>query len=250
VTVMNHPPETPRTHSGPFPPTRWSVVIRARGQGREAGRALDELCGIYWPAVYTFLRRKGKSPADAEDLTQGFFAELLARGSLEEVAEDKGRLRTFLLKAATRHMINQYEKTRATKRGGGVSPLSLDFHSAETRFIPEPGHQITPEREFEKQWALQLLDHALANVRIDAEAHARGALFEDLKGLVNLDAVTAPYGEIAARHRMTEGAVKAAAHRLRQQFRAALRDAIAETVADENDIDDEIRHLFAVFEQS
>ncbi len=246
---MNDPPESPRTSSGPFPPTRWSVVIRARGEGREARHALDELCGVYWPAVYSFLRRKGKSPADAEDLTQGFFAELLARGSLEDVAEEKGRLRTFLLKAATRHMINQYQKASAVKRGGGVLPLSLDFESAENRFVREPGHKITPEHEFERQWALRLLDHALDQVRFDAEAHDRGPLFDDLKGLVNLDAVTAPYGEIAARHGMTEGAVKAAAHRLRQQFRCALRDAIAETVADEKDIDDEIRHLFAVFEQ-
>jgi len=231
-----------------FPATCWTIVVAAQGQGGQAYQALNELCGLYWPPVYAFVRRKGKSPADAEDITQGFFAELLARGSLESVAAEKGRLRTFLLKALTRHMINEYEKAGAAKRGGGVPLLSLDFERAEGNYIAEPGHHITPELEFERQWALHLLDGALAEVRSDAEHNGRGALFEDLKGLISLDAATVAYEEIATRHNLTEGAVKAAAHRLRQGFRMALRRAIAETVTTEEEIDDEIRHLFTVFQ--
>lgn len=224
------------------------MVTAAQGGGEQAYRALNELCGLYWPPVYAFVRRKGQTPADAEDVTQGFFAELLARGSLESVAADKGRLRTFLLKALTRHMINEHEKAGAAKRGGGRPLLSLDFERAEGNFIAEPSHNITPELEFERQWALQLLDAALAEVRRDAARNGRGALFDDLKGLISLDATLGAYDEIAARHGLSEGAVKAAAHRLRQGFRTALRRAIAETLTTEEEIDDEIQHLFTVFQ--
>jgi DNA-directed RNA polymerase specialized sigma24 family protein len=238
------------TASSSFPVTRWTVILTAQGRGEEAKLALNDLCGIYWQPVYGFLRRKGNSPADAEDLTQGFFAELLSRGSLDSVAAEKGRLRTFLLKAVTRHMINEHEKACATKRGGGQVFLSLDFESAEKNYHIEPGHTVTPELEFERQWALQILDIAFAEVRCDSETNGRSALFEDLKGLISLDSALAPYDEIAARHGLTEGAVKAAAHRLKQGFRAALRRAIAQTVSTEEDIDDEIRHLFEVFQSA
>lgn len=231
-----------------FPITRWTVIVAAQGRGAEAKLALNDLCGLYWQPVYVFLRRKGNSPADAEDLTQGFFAELLSRGSLDTVAEEKGRLRTFLLKAVTRHMIHEHEKSSAAKRGGGQSLLSLDFESAEHNYHLEPGHAITPELEFERQWALQMLDIALAEARGEAESNGRSALFEDLKGIISLDATLSPYDEIAVRHGLTEGAVKAAAHRLRQGFRMALRRAIAQTVSTEEEIDDEIRHLFEVFQ--
>lgn len=238
----------PATTSARFPMTRWSVISAAQGQGEASARAMDELCALYWPPVYAFVRRKGKSPSDAEDITQGFFAELLARGSFDSVAAEKGRLRTFLLTAVTRHMINEHERAGCAKRGGGVPVLSLDFERAESGYIAEPGHAITPELEFERQWALQLLDGALAAVRDDAVRNHREALFEDLKGMVSLDAAIDGYDEIAARHGLTEGAVKAAAHRLRQRFREVLRAAIAETVQAEEEIDDEIRHLFEVFQ--
>lgn len=235
--------------SARFPLTRWTMVVAAQGEGGLARMALNELCSLYWPPVYAFVRRKGKSPADAEDITQGFFAEILAHSSLDSVAAEKGRLRTFLLKALTRHMINDHERSCAAKRGGGTQPLSLDIERVEGNFIAEPGHNITPELEFERQWALGLLDAALAEVRSDAERSSRGALFEDLKGLISLDATTVAYTEIAARHGLTEGAVKAAAHRLRQNFRTALRRAIADTVTTEEEIDDEIGHLFTVFQR-
>lgn len=246
---MNRSGDYPGTPNIGFPSTRWTIVSAARGQDDAAKRALNELCELYWPPVYAFVRRKGKSPADAEDITQGFFAELLVRRSFDSVAQEKGRLRTFLLKAVTRHMINQYEREHAAKRGGGVSVLSLDFERAERGFIMEPGHSVTPELEFDRRWALELLEHALGDVRADAERNHVEALFEDLKGLISLDTATTSYDEIAVRHGLTEGAVKAAAHRLRQKFREALRTAIAETVSSEEEIDDEIRNLFEVFQK-
>jgi RNA polymerase sigma factor (sigma-70 family) len=248
VTRMDGNPRRCDTASSSFPVTRWTVIVAAQGRGADAKLALNDLCGLYWQPVYAFLRRKGNSPADSEDLTQGFFAELLSRGSFETLAEEKGRLRTFLLKAVTRHMLNEHEKSSAAKRGGGQALLSLDFERAECNYHIEPGHAVTPELEFERQWALQLLDHALAEARSEAEANGRSALFEDLKGLISLDATMASYDEIAKRHGLTEGAVKAAAHRLRQTFRAALRNAIAQTVTTEEEIEDEIRHLFEVFQ--
>ena len=127
--------------------------------------------------------------------------------------------------------------------------MSLDFENAENHYHVEPGHSITPELEFERQWAMQILDIAFAEVRSDSETNGRSALFEELRGIISVDATLAPYDEIAARHGITEGAVKAAAHRLRQSFRAALRRAIAHTVTTEEEIDDEIRHLFEVFHQ-
>lgn len=233
-----------------FPPTRWTIVTAARGDDALASRALNELCGMYWKPVYSFIRRKGHPPADAEDLTQGFFAELLERGSLATVSDEKGRLRTFLLKAVTRHLGHAFERQNAAKRGGGQAVLSLDFKAAEGQFIPEPGHHITPDLEFQRQWALGLLERSLELVGAEAAAGGRGALFEDLKGSISLEATTESYGIIAARHDLSEGAVKSAAHRLRQSFRESLRSLIAETVSNEEEIDDEIRHLFSVFQQS
>jgi len=246
---MTDAPRPLGTTAAQFPPTRWTIVSAAQGTGASAERALNELCGLYWMPVYSFIRRKGNPPADAEDLTQGFFAELLERGSLEKVDGDKGRLRTFLLKAVTRHLSHVHERQTAAKRGGGQPVLSLDFKIAEGQFIAEPGHHITPDLEFERQWALGLLERALELVRAEAQAGGRSALFEDLKGAISLDATTESYDEIAARHGLSESAVKSAAHRIRLSFRNSLRGLIAETVGGEAEVDDEIRHLFTVFQQ-
>lgn len=232
-----------------FPATHWTLVKTAQGDDPQARRALNELCALCWPPVYAFVRRKGVAPTDAEDITQGVFAALLARESFASVAADKGRLRTFLLKAVTRYMINAHEKAGAAKRGGGTPLLSLDLQRVEGYYLSEPSHLITPELEFERQWALQVLDTALAEMRDEARQQGRGALFEDLKGLISMDATMAAYDTIATRHGISEGAVKAAAHRLRMGFRAALRRVIGATVCSEQEIDDEIQHLFTIFQR-
>jgi RNA polymerase sigma factor (sigma-70 family) len=243
------PPNPPANPTGQyFPATCWTVVQKAQGDGEPARAALEELCRIYWAPVYAFIRRNGRAPADAEDLTQGFFAELLARDSLGQVAAEHGRLRTFLLKAVTRHMINQHAKATAAKRGHGVPLISLDTAAVEGQMKWEPGHSLTPDVEFARQWGLGLLDRAFARVEAREANLGRPGLFQDLKGIISLDSATAPYAEIATRHGLSEGAVKVAAHRLRQSFRQALRDIIAETVASEEEIDDEIQELFQVFQ--
>lgn len=246
-TTMNSEKPPVETVTGRFPVTRWSVVGVAQGDGEAARRALNELCAQYWLPVYSFIRRKGHAPADAEDLTQGFFAEFLSRDSFSDVAEENGRLRTFLLKAVTRHMGHEREKCMAAKRGGGVPALSLDCQRAEGMFIAEPGHHLTPDREFERQWALSILDRAFNTVRAAAAHSAQAVLFEELRGLISLASPVAPYGEIALRHGLSESAVKSAAHRLRQEFRVAVRALVAETVVSKDEIDDEIRHLFTLF---
>jgi RNA polymerase sigma-70 factor (ECF subfamily) len=230
-----------------FPVTRWSVVVAAQGDDDSARRALNELCSQYWLPVYSFIRRKGHSPADAEDLTQGFFAEFLAHHSLNTVAEEKGRLRTFLLKAVTRHMSHEREKSTAAKRGGGVPVLSLDGQRAEGMYIAEPGHHLTPDLEFERQWALALLDRALDIVRAAAAESGRMAVFEELKGLLSLATPVASYDDIACRLGLSESTVKSTAHRFRQEFRVAVRALVAETVVSDDEVDDEIRHLFTLF---
>ena len=242
---MGEQETTPR--SGAFPRTRWTLIASAAGDGPEARLALEDLCRLYWPPVYFFARRRGLSHADAEDTTQAFFSELLARGSIFSASADKGRMRTFLLTALKRFMINQYEKATAAKRGSGVPPVPLDFGWVEGRFLPEPGHSLTPDVEFERQWALRLLDLAFDLTKREAAARGGAALFSELQGLISMDVPAAPYAEIAARHGMSEAGVKSAAHRLRGQFRAALRSVIAETVAEESAIDEEISHLFSVF---
>ena len=243
---MGEQETTPR--SGAFPRTRWTLIASAAGDGPDARLALENLCRVYWPPVYFFARRRGLSHADAEDNTQAFFAELLARGSIFSASADKGRMRTFLLVALKRFMINQHEKATAAKRGNGVALMPLDFGWVEGRFLPEPGHSLTPDVEFERQWALRLLDLAFDLVKRETEARGGGELFGELQGLICTGAASAaPYSEIAARLGMSEAGVKSAAHRLRGQFRAALRSVIAETVAEESAIDEEISHLFSVF---
>jgi RNA polymerase sigma-70 factor (ECF subfamily) len=233
-----------------FPATRWATVSEAQGHDGAACRALNELCAQYWLPIYSFIRRKGYSPADAEDLTQGFFAEFLSRHSLDTVGEEKGRLRTFLLKAVTRHISHVREKGTAVKRGGGVPILSLDVEKAEGVYVAEPSHDLTPDRVFERQWALTLLERALDVVRSFSVNDQRSGLFEDLKGLISLDAPVASYELIAARNGLSVPAVKSAAHRLRQSFRVALRALVAETVASGDEIDDEIQHMCSLFATS
>lgn len=233
-----------------FPATRWSLVVSAKETDGTAGqRALDEFCRLYWRPVYAYIRRRGKSPADSEDLTQSFFAALLGRESLVAVTEEKGKLRSFLLTAVSRHMASEHERATALKRGGGARLLPLDCGLAERGLVPDPGHSITPDLEFERQWALGLLLDALNATREDYQQAGNGELFEALKGQISLDAATDTFAAIGDRLGMSEGAVKVAAHRMRGRFRDHLRKRVAETVGDDSEIDGEIRHLFGVFQR-
>jgi DNA-directed RNA polymerase specialized sigma24 family protein len=248
VTGLPQPPSTQR--GGLFPATRWSVVLRARDLGKpQAAEALAELCKTYWKPVYAFLRHQGNSPHDAEDLTQGFFAMLLNRGSLSHVAEGQGRLRSFLLVAVKRFAASEHERACALKRGGGVLHVPLDADEAERACRFEPTTQVTPELLFERQWALALLDRVLAKLSAEYAKDGRGHVFEALKERLSADGDADTLAQVAAELGMNEGAVKVAVFRLRQRYRRVLHEEIALTVDSANEVNAEIAHLFKVFSQ-
>ncbi len=199
------------------------------------------MCENYWFPVYAFVRRAGHSAEDAQDLTQEFFVRLLDKHFLAAADRKKGRFRTFLLTAVKRFLANEYDRIQAKKRGGGQTILSLE--GLEARYCREPADTLTPERIFERQWALSLLDQVLARLQAEMTADGKAALFDALKDHLT-GSQSAGYATTAARLGMTEGAVKAAAHRLRQRYRELLREEIAQTVASPDEIEEEIRYLF------
>ena len=228
-----------------FATTHWSLVLEARGNSPQSQSALAELCAHYWYPVYAFLRRRGSSPDDASDLTQGFFATLLEKEYLDDVDRQKGRFRTFLLTAVSRFASKAHEHDRAQKRGGGKKLVSLDVSDGECRYQHEPVDDWTPEKIFARRWALTILDAALARLRKVHEESGRTALFEALKVYLTGDSGAPPLAEIGRRLGMTEGAVKVAVHRLRERYRQALREEIRQTVAEPAEVEDELKALSA-----
>ena len=205
--------------------------------------ALATLCEAYWYPLYAYVRRRGASVDDARDLTQGFIASLLERGDLERVRPDRGRFRTFLLASLQHFLSNDAARRRAQKRGGGAALLPLLFDEAEGRYQVEPAEPATPESLYERRWALTVIERVLASLRAEWEATARAAEFDELKACLLGQAPDGGYAAVAARLGTTEGAIKAAVHRLRRRFQTELRHDIAETVADPAQVDDEIRYL-------
>lgn len=214
---------------------------------QEAQNALIELCQAYWYPLYTYIRRQGRSSHDAEDLTQEFFAKLIEKNFLVGVQQEKGRFRSFLLVALKRFLANQWNYAHAQKRGGRQTIISIDQNSAESRYILEPAHNITAELIFEQRWATTLLDQVLARLAAEYGATGRGSLFQDLRGSLLKEKSSLPYSELATQMQMTEAAVKMAVQRMRIRYRELLREEIAKTVASPDEIEDEIRHLFATF---
>lgn len=235
-----------QTRAGQFTSTHWSVVLlagqRATPQGDEA---LAKLCQTYWYPLYAYVRRQGVEPHDAQDLTQEFFARLLAKNYLGQVRREKGKFRSFLLASLKHFLANEWDRARAQKRGGGKTIVSLDDPSVETRYGLEPADVLTAEKIYERRWALTLLDQVLAGLRDEYARSGRAGVFEQLKEFLTGGKGSVSYAEVAERLRMTEGAVKVAVHRLRRRYRELLRAEVAHTVASPGEIDDEIRHLFA-----
>ncbi len=226
-----------------FRTTRWSNILAAGVDSPSALAALDELCGTYWYPLYAHVRRKGYAPADAQDLTQGFFATLLQRrDSLRGVDPGNGKFRSFLLAALGHFIANDWRHQQAQKRGGGQALFSLDGASAEERYRLEPADDSSPDRVFERRWALTLLERSLS--RLEEECTNRADLFQAMKGMLTGSQHGDRYADIAGRLGMTEGAVKKAAQRLRDRYRDLLRAVVAETVTDPAEVDDELRYLF------
>lgn len=251
-TVMADPRQPGRALSlyrnGAFPETAWTMVLSARHDDTtRAARALEALCRAYWYPIYAYARRRGNPPAKSEDLAQDFFLRLLSRDGLAEVSPEKGRLRSFLLIAFKRFMANEYAKETAEKRGGGIAPLAIDQDWAEERYHHEPSTDVAPDRLFERQWALTLLANVLDQLAHDYDRRGESELFDALKGMLVPGSAAQPYKEIAARLERSEGAIKVAAHRLRRDYREALRSEIAQTVSSDAEVDEEIRYLVGVF---
>ncbi len=227
-----------------FATTRWSLVRAAGGEpGSQAREALGTLCEGYWYPLYSYVRRQGASPADAEDRVQAFFAFVLAGRVISAADPLRGRFRSFLLRSLQNFLRDEHRQATTLKRGGGRVIASLDSATAEERYLMEPATTDTPERLFERQWALTLLQSALQQVQDEYVASGQATLWKELEAHLRQDAAAVPYFELGARLGMTEAAVKSAAHRLRKRYRERLRAAVADTLADEADVDDELRVL-------
>jgi DNA-directed RNA polymerase specialized sigma24 family protein len=227
-----------------FETTHWSVILAARDRGSsEARAALAELCRAYWYPLYAFIRHRGHDHQSAEDLTQSFFARLLESNDLAHLDRSKGRFRAFLLAACTHFLANERDRRRARKRGGDRVFVSIDQASDERCYDLEPAHWLTAEALFARRWAILLLDQTIGDLREEFNRAGHSERFEVLKSALTGDHV--PYSELAARLKMTVGAVQVAVYRLRQRYREALRARIGATVGDPSQIDDEIRELFA-----
>ena len=229
-----------------FATTQWSLVLAAGQQGPSghAREALTALCEAYWYPLYAFLRGRGHSPADAEDLTQAFFALLLEKQVIRQADPARGRFRSFLLKALQNFAANRHTRNTAAKRGSGVPALSLEFDQAEGRLCLEASTAESPERAFDRRWALTLLDRVMSRLQDDAVQKGNAEQFDTLKPYLTGDEPRLSYSDTASTLGVSEGAVKVAVHRLRRKFRDVLEDEISQTVSSRAEVEDELRHLW------
>lgn len=236
---------SPAHDPGDFRTTHWSVVLAAtQSNSPQYQPALSALCRTYWYPLYAFARRQGRNPQDAEDLTQGFFARLLAKDGLASVRPENGRFRSFLLTSLRNFLANDWDRNHAAKRGGTHSIISLEDQAGEDRYLREPFHEATPEKLFDQSWALTVIETALRRLRKKYADDGKVQIFEAIHSYLEDDGPQT-YAQMAAQLNMTEGAVKMAVLRLRENFRANLRMEIAQTVDSPGEIDEELRHLFA-----
>ena len=230
-----------------FDTTSWSLILRAASNDDgEARLALALLCEHYWYPVYGYVRRQGASPADAEDLTQGYFARFLEKGVVRDVKRDRGRFRSFLLASVRHFLSNERDFERAKKRGGGRRLVSLDAELAENRLASEPADPRTPESQFERSWAQTLFDRVHERLAIEASRRGTAERYGRLRPFLAGAEPETGYEEIAREWGVGEGAVRVALHRLRRRFGAVLREEIGRTVDRQGDVDDEMRHLLEV----
>jgi RNA polymerase sigma-70 factor (ECF subfamily) len=229
-----------------FATTHWSVIAAAQDAASpQAREALATLCNSYCYPLYAFIRRQGYAADEAQDLTQGFFAQLIEQHTFAVLDSAKGKFRSFLLTACKHYLGHERGKARAQKRGGGRTILSLNFADAETRYGIEPAHTLTPEKLFDRRWALAMLDQVLTRLRDEYAGKGKGPLFDRLRIFLLGERDVLPHRQVAEELQMTEGAVKVAVHRLRGRFRELVREEIARTVDRPEEVEDEIRALFA-----
>ena len=235
------------TQAAWFATTHWSAVLAARDTASpEADLALAELCRTYWYPLYAFVRRKGHGPHDAQDLTQSFFARLLEKNYVAQANRERGRFRTFLLAALTHFLADEWDKARRLKRGGGREIISFDAASAEERYRLEPVDQLDAAKLYERRWVTTLFDKVLARLEDEFRDSGKRELFDQLKGSLLAEETGPSYAELGTQLGMREDAVKQAVHRMRLRYRELFREEIAQTVAGPREVEDELKHLFAV----
>jgi RNA polymerase sigma factor (sigma-70 family) len=230
---------------GWFRTTNWRVVLDARGETDQADAALARLCKVYWYPLYSYVRRFGYKAEDAQDLTQEYFARLLEKHYLKAVSREKGKFRSFLLLTLKRFLANEWDKANCQKRGGGCSIISFDSQETESRYLSEPVEDLPPDKFYERQWAISLLEQVMTRLKEEYSATGKADIFEQLRPMLRGDEDQASYKEISSRAGMNEGALRVTIHRLRQRYRELLRLEIANTVETPEEIDDEIRCLFS-----
>lgn len=229
-----------------FATTQWSLVVAAGDRDcKDADAALERLCARYWYPIFAFIRREGYSVEEAEDLTQAFFARMIEKSVVREADRSRGRFRTFLLASCRNFLSNERDRTLAAKRGGGRAMLSLDLAAAEARYQRALAHHETPERLYDRQWCLTLVATVLDELRDDYVSEGKGELFDRLRGFLTADDDTGSQALAAQDLEMSIAAVKVAVHRLRKRYRQALRAHVADTVASNEDVEDERRYLLA-----
>ncbi len=228
-----------------FATTQWSLVLRAAQPDDSSARlALEMLCRRYWFPLYAFARRRVATMPEAQDLTQEFFLRLLEKNSLAAASPERGRFRSFLLTSLKNFLANEWDRATAQKRGGGRERLSLDWETGESRLSLEPTHTDTPEREFERQWALTLLDVVVRRLQDEFAMAEKSRQFELLKETLTGGRAVIDYATVAAELQMSEEAARQAAHRLRKRYRELLREEVAATVETPDEVEDEIGRLF------
>jgi RNA polymerase sigma factor (sigma-70 family) len=233
----------------PFPTTQWSLIVRAAADDpADREKALAEICELYWPPVYAFIRSRGHSPHDAEDLTQGLFAELLERNDFAKADSAHGRLRSYLLTSASNHLTEMHRHKHRQKRGGYDVILAIDAEVAELRcLIPEPRDDMTPDRVFERQWAITVMEGVVTALQERYEEKGQGEIFQALKPFLTAT-VTAPQAELAEKLGISAQTLRVSLHRMRQRYAELLRQSVKNTLGPQENVEDEIAHLMTAFQ--
>jgi RNA polymerase sigma factor (sigma-70 family) len=230
---------------GRFATTHWSIVQAAGHPSSSRYKSsLETLCKTYWYPLYAYLRRHGYNADEAGDHTQGFFARIMEKRSIGSADPERGKFRSFLLTSLKNFISDEYARSQALKRGGGKNIFSLDFALAEGRYCLEPKDEMSPEKLFERSWAITMLKNTLDRLSGEYKSERKKKLFGHLKVYLTADKQTSAYNDIAEKLQMTEGAVKVAVHRLRKRYRELLKEEIAQTVSSQESIDEEINELF------
>jgi RNA polymerase sigma-70 factor (ECF subfamily) len=225
------------------------MVAAAGRHSSGSADALSNLCAAYWLPVYAFIRRKGYSREESEDLSQAFFTRVLEHRTLVEARQERGKFRSFLLASVINFLANEWDRSQAQKRGGAYLTLPFDFDTGEETYHREPHHELTPEALFERQWAMALLDRVLGRQCDEYARRGQAAQFDLLKVFLTGDPDRGSYHELAANLDLSDGAVRTAVHRLRRRYAELVREEIAATVAHPDEVDGEIRFLLAALER-